>query len=159
MLHTTAKSSSGPQLSTWLASRLPDDPDEPMEVATWDCLLSSCMAWDPESRPSAETLLSHQLFACIDKDAAIEPETSESDDHPASIEPLVYMYTCTQVEGAPPSGRRFRCACHPSVFFEPKPKHSSSYKLPGSDYTAIRKVKEDLRSSTWLCKSDIKPNK
>ena len=116
------------------------------------------MAWDPECRPPAETLLSHQLFADIDKDATIKSETSESDDHPVVVEPLVHMYTCTQVEGALPSGRRFRCACHPSVFFEPKHRHSSSYKLPGSDYIAIRKVKEDLRSSTWLCKSDTKPN-
>lgn len=134
-----------------------------MEVATWDSFLSSCMAWDPECRPPAETLLSHQLFADIDKDATIKSETSELDDHPASIEPLVRMYTCTQVEGALVEGallseRVFKCACHPSVFFEPKPRHAATYKLYGGDYTAIRKIKEDLRSSTWLCISEVRPN-
>jgi serine/threonine protein kinase len=151
----TVKSSSGPRLSSWLASRLPDDPTK---VASWESFLNSCMAWDPESRSSAETLLCHQLFAEINKDSAVTAETCEADDHPVSAEPLVHMYTCTQSEGALPSERTVRCACHPSRFFEPKPRISSSYKLHGSDYTAIRKIKEDFRSSTWLCKSESKPN-
>jgi serine/threonine protein kinase len=151
----TVKSSSGPRLSSWLASRLPDDPTK---VASWESFLNSCMAWDPESRSSAETLLCHQLFAEINKDSAVTAETCEADDHPVSAEPLVHMYTCTQSEGALPSERTVRCACHPSRFFEPKPRISSSYKLHGSDYTAIRKIKEDFRSSTWLRKSESKPN-
>jgi hypothetical protein len=74
-----------------------------------------------------------------------------------------HEYTCTQVEGALVEGallseRVFKCACHPSVFFEPKPRHASTYKLYGGDYTAIRKIKEDLRSSTWLCISEVRPN-
>jgi serine/threonine protein kinase len=151
----TVKSSSEPRLSSWLASRLPDDSTK---VASWKSFLSSCMAWDPESRSSAETLLSHQLFAEINKDSAVTPDSYETGDQAGSVKPLVHMYTCTQIEGALSSERKVRCACHPSKFFEPKPTVSASYKLHGSDYTAIRKIKEDLRSSTWLCRSEVKPN-